>query len=56
MVEVGDFIEYDCKKGYILNGGNLCRVCFLLGKFMGEFLNCIGMYICSLCNFNNILY
>lgn len=43
-VEVGDFFEYDCIKGYILNGGNLRRACLPSGRLTGEPPNCIGMY------------
>lgn len=55
-VEVGDFIEYDCKKGYLLNGGNLRRACLPSGELTGEPPNCIGIYICSQCDLNYTLY
>nr|XP_034311325.1 uncharacterized protein LOC105334113 isoform X2 [Crassostrea gigas] len=51
-VEVGDFIEYDCKKGYILNGGNLRRACLPSGKLTGEPPNCIGEHSLPTANFD----
>ncbi|XP_061166015.1 uncharacterized protein LOC133174938 [Saccostrea echinata] len=52
IISTGDVIEYDCRKGYVLTGGNLRRACLSSGKLTGEPPKCTSEHSLPTANFD----